>query len=292
VTLPLVIAMGTVLAVMNVCFYVAIDRLPLGTVAAIEFLPVILLAALGARSGRNAAALALAVGGVYLLTDVRLAAEPLGLLFAFANAALFALYIVVAHRVAGRGALGGIDGLAAAMLVALVVATPLGAWEAVPALVDPVVLLAGIGVGVTSSVIPYVCDQLALARMPRATYALLVSLLPATATAIGILVLGQVPSVAEAAGVALVVAGVAVHHEVQPTLVVPSENGARARPAALPLGHHALDRRPRSRRGGGVERDRGRGVLRVRRAERGSPRRGEAVGGLDETLLGSSPPVA
>jgi inner membrane transporter RhtA len=212
-----VLAMGAVLAVMNVCFYVAIDRLPLGTVAAIEFLPVIVLAAVGARSGRNAAALALAVGGVYLLTDVQLAAEPLGLVFAFANAALFALYIVVAHRVAERGALGGIDGLAAGMLVALVVATPLGAWEAVPALVDPVVLLAGIGVGVTSSVIPYVCDQLALARMPRATYALLVSLLPATATAIGILVLGQVPGVAEAAGVALVVAGVAVHREVQPT---------------------------------------------------------------------------
>jgi inner membrane transporter RhtA len=213
-----VVAMGVVLAAMNVCFYVAIDRLPLGTVAAIEFLPVILLAALGARTVRNGAALVLAVGGVYLLTDVRIAAEPLGLVFAFANAALFALYIVVAHRVAGRGALGGIDGLAAAMLVALVVATPLGAWEAVPALVDPVVLLAGIGVGVASSVIPYVCDQLAMARMPRATYALLVSLLPATATAIGILVLGQVPSVAEAAGVGLVVAGVAVHRDpVQPT---------------------------------------------------------------------------
>src|SRR5512134_1960530 len=88
-----VLALGAVLAVMNVCFYVAIDRLPLGTVAAIEFLPVILLAALGARSGRNTAALVFAVAGVYLLTDVQLAAEPLGLAFAFANAALFALYI-------------------------------------------------------------------------------------------------------------------------------------------------------------------------------------------------------
>ena len=71
--------------------------------------------------------------------------------------------------------------------------------------------------GVTSSVIPYVCDQLAMARMPRATYALLVSLLPATATVIGIVVLGQVPTAVEAAGVALVVGGVAVHREVQPT---------------------------------------------------------------------------
>jgi inner membrane transporter RhtA len=210
---PLVIAMGAVLAFMNVCFYVAIDRLPLGTVAAIEFLPVIALAALGARTGRNGAALVLAVGGVYLLTDVQLAAEPVGLAFAFANAALFALYIVLAHRVAQHGALSGIDGLAGAMLVAWVVATPLGGWAAVPALAEPVVLLAGIGVGITSSVIPYVCDQLAMARMPRATYALLVSLLPATATVIGILVLGQVPTWAEAVGVALVVGGVAVHRD-------------------------------------------------------------------------------
>lgn len=151
--------------------------------------------------------------GVYLLTDVQLAAEPAGLVFAFANAGLFALYVVLAHRVARHGAMGGIDGLAAAMLVALVVATPLGGWAAAPALLEPVALLAGIGVGVTSSVIPYVCDQLAMARMPRATYALLVSLLPATATVIGIVVLGQIPTALEAAGVALVVGGVAVHRD-------------------------------------------------------------------------------
>jgi inner membrane transporter RhtA len=208
-----VVAMGIVLAVMNVCFYIAIDRLPLGTVAAIEFLPVIALAALGARTARNGAALVLAVGGVYLLTDVRLAAEPVGLAFAFANAGLFALYIVLAHRVARHGAVSGIDGLAAAMLVAWVVATPIGGWAALPALANPVALLAGLGVGITSSVIPYVCDQLAMARMPRATYALLVSLLPATATVIGIVVLGQIPTAIEVAGVALVVGGVAVHGE-------------------------------------------------------------------------------
>src|SRR5204862_5322761 len=98
----LVLAWGAVLAVMNCCFYVAIDRLPLGTVAAIEFLPVIALAALGARTPRNAAALALAVPGVYLLTGVQLSAQPLGLAFAFANAVLFALYIVLADRVAKR----------------------------------------------------------------------------------------------------------------------------------------------------------------------------------------------
>jgi inner membrane transporter RhtA len=209
----LVIAWGVVLAVMNACFYVAIDRLPLGTVAAIEFLPVIALAALGARTPRNAAALLLAVPGVYLLTGVRLEGEPLGVALAFANALLFAAYIVLAHRVARREALSGIDGLAAAMAVAAVAVTPIGGWQVLPAVGDPVALLAGVGVGVCSSVIPYVSDQLAMRRLPRASYALMVSLLPATATVIGIVVLTQIPSLAEAAGVALVIAGVAIHRE-------------------------------------------------------------------------------
>src|SRR5215211_4096793 len=204
------IALGAVLAVMNCCFYLAIDRLPLGTVAAIEFLPVIVLAAIGARTRRNGAALVLAVAGVYLLTGVRLAGEPLGFLFAFANAGLFALYIVLSHRVAQAS---GLDGLAASMLAALVVVTPLAGWDALPALDDPIAIAAGIGVGVASSVIPYVCDQMAMARLPRSTYALLVSLLPATATAIGIVVLGQIPSAGEVLGVALVVGGVALHRD-------------------------------------------------------------------------------
>ncbi|WP_354698422.1 EamA family transporter [Paraconexibacter sp. AEG42_29] len=207
----LLLAWGAVLALMNACFYTAIDRLPLGTVAAVEFLPVIVLAALGARTGRNAAALGCAVAGVYLLTGVQFASAPVGLAFAFANAALFATYIVLADRVAKRDAVSGIDGLAAAMLVAAVVITPIGAVAALPTLGDPVALLAGLGVGVSSSVIPYVCDQLALARLARATYALLVALLPAVATVIGIVVLAQLPTVAELTGVALVIAGVGLH---------------------------------------------------------------------------------
>src|SRR5947199_4752408 len=114
-TVRTVLGWGAVLAVMNCCFYLAIDRLPLATVAAIEFLPVIALAALGVRSRRNLAALVLAVGGVYLVTGVRFAAQPLGLAFAFANAGLFAAYIVLADRVAKDDSVTGIDGLAAAM---------------------------------------------------------------------------------------------------------------------------------------------------------------------------------
>jgi inner membrane transporter RhtA len=222
----LLVGWGAVLAVMNCSFYLAIDRLPLATVAAIEFLPVILLAALGARTSRNGLALLLAVPGVYLLTGVQIEGEALGVALAFANAGLFAAYIVLAHRVSRLDALSGIDGLALSMLVALVVVTPLAGWDALPAFTDPVALLAGVGVGICSSVIPYVSDQLAMRRLARSTYALMVSLLPATATVIGVLVLAQVPTLAEIAGVAFVIAGVAVHRDAEQADRVPSSHAA------------------------------------------------------------------
>jgi inner membrane transporter RhtA len=81
----------------------------------------------------------------------------------------------------------------------------------VPAFDSPLLLAAAIGVGISSSVIPYVCDQLAMARLKRASFALLLALLPATASAVGILVLRQIPSPGELAGIALVIAGVALH---------------------------------------------------------------------------------
>lgn len=209
----LLTAWAAVLAVMNSVFYLAIDRLPLGTVAAVEFLPVIVLAAVAARTRRNITALIAAVAGVYLLTDVRLVAEPVGITFAVANAVLFALYIVLGHRVARSRQVSGIDGLALSMLIAAVIALPIGIGQAAPAFLDPVALAAAAGVGICSSVVPYVSDQLAMARLPRATYALMVSLLPATATVVGVVVLTQIPTATEIVGVVLVVAGVALHQE-------------------------------------------------------------------------------
>lgn len=212
-----VIGLGLTLAAMNVTFYLAIAELPLATVGAIEFLGPIALAAAGLRSQRNTVALALAAAGVVFLTQVRFAGTPIGYLFAFANCGLFVLYIILGHRIAahggaaGSGRPNGIDGLAAAMLIAMVVAFPFGIGDLGPALRDPLLLAAGIGVGIVSSVIPYVCDQLAMARLPRATFALLLSLLPAVATAIGILLLDQIPTPHEVMGIALVIGGVALH---------------------------------------------------------------------------------
>jgi inner membrane transporter RhtA len=212
-TRRLVVAWAIVLAAMNSCFYLAIDRLPLGTVGAIEFLPVIVLAAVAVRSVRNTLALLQAIAGVYLLTDVRFVVEPLGITFAFANAALFTAYIMIGHRASRSPLVSGIDGLAIAMLVAAVLALPIGLTKAMPALTDGGLIAAGFGVGVCSSVIPYVADQLAMARLPRPTYALMLALLPAAATVIGLVVLAQVPTLVEAAGVALVVAAVASHED-------------------------------------------------------------------------------
>ncbi|GHO42144.1 EamA family transporter [Ktedonospora formicarum] len=209
------LALGIVLGLMNVCFYLAIARLPLGTVGAIEFLGPIALAALGARTRRNIVALLLAIGGVWLLTDVRFSGQPLGFLFAFANCALFILYVMLGHQIAQDGDAAGIDRLGAAMLIALILITPLGLGGALAALTNPLFVLAGIGVGICSSVIPYVCDQLAMARLSQATFALLLSLLPASATVIGVVVLRQIPSVLEIAGILLVVSGIALHREAE-----------------------------------------------------------------------------
>jgi inner membrane transporter RhtA len=206
---PVLIVLGIVLAAMNSLFYLAIARLPLSTVGAIEFLGTVVLAAAGTRTARNAAALALAITGVFVLTDVRLAGEPLGFALAFANCAGFMLYVILGHRVARSG--NNLDRLGAAMIVASIAATPFAIGQAVPAFTHPVWLLWGIGVGLCSSLIPYVTDQLAMARLPRATFALMLALLPATATLIGLVVLSQVPTPRDLAGVGLVIAGVAVH---------------------------------------------------------------------------------
>lgn len=206
-----IVWLGMVLGCMNACFYLAIARLPLAMVGAIEFLGPIALALAGLRTRRNAMAFVLVIAGVWLLTKLRLAGTPLGFVFAFADCLLFALYIVLGHRLAADGGGMGIDRLAAAMPVAVAVATLIGIRPALPALASPWLIAAGIGVGVTSSVVPYVCDQLAMALLPRASFALLLALLPATACLIGVLVLHQVPRPAEVAGIALVITGVGLH---------------------------------------------------------------------------------
>lgn len=224
------LALGLILAAMNSLFYLAVERLPLSTVGAIEFLGTVILAAVGTRTRRNVLALVLAFGGVFVLTNARLEGEPLGFVFAFANCVGFMLYVLLGHRIANTSIDGsdtsadtspmsGIDQLGLSMLIAAAVATPVGIAYAGEAFAHPDWLLWGIGVGLCSSVIPYVTDQLAMARLRRATFALMLAILPATATVIGFVVLRQVPTVQDLVGIALVVVGLAVHQEPTPSTV-------------------------------------------------------------------------
>lgn len=210
----LLLALGTCLALMNCSFYLALARLPISLVAAIEFVGTIAIALYGLRTPRNLMALALAILGVYILINVRWSSDSIGLLWAFLNGGLFMLYVVLGHRIAQRGAGAGVERLGAAMAIAFIVVSPIGALQAIKAFAHPILIFAGIGVGVCSSVIPYVCDQFAMSRLPRASFALLMTLLPASATIIGAIVLAQFPSLRDLFGISLVMAGVAVHRPV------------------------------------------------------------------------------
>lgn len=214
------LGLGVVLAAMNAAFYLALDRAPLATVASIEFLGVVALAAFGARSRRNTTALALSCAGVVLLTEVRVDGSAAGLAWSAANCLGFVLYVVLGHRIASGDPEAattsadrptGVDRLSVAVVVAAVVATPFGIVQAAPAFTHPTWLLWGIGVGVCSTVIPYVADQWAMSQLPRASYALMLALLPVTATICGLVVLGQVPGQQEIMGIGLVGAAVALH---------------------------------------------------------------------------------
>ncbi len=216
----LLLALGACLAVMNSAFYLALDRLPIALVAAIEFVGTIGLALWGLRTGRNYLAFGVVALGVALLIDVpslltsdrvALTSELLGLFWAVLNGGLFVLYVILGHRISKGGASAGVERLGAAMTAAFLFVMPIGFLQALDAFGAPLLVLAGIGVGICSSVIPYVCDQLAMSRLPRASFALLLALLPATATIIGALVLRQFPGATDILGVVLVMIGVAIH---------------------------------------------------------------------------------
>ncbi|WP_417331133.1 EamA family transporter [Halomonas cupida] len=207
----LLIGLGACLAVMNTSFYLALDRLPMSLVAAMEFVGTIGVALYGLRTRRNLLALVMTVIGVLILIDVKWASDPLGLFWAALNATLFVGYIILGHKASEGGASRGVERLGAAMSIAFIMLMPVGFMAAAQAFGMPLVILAGMGVGICSSVIPYACDQLAMSRLPRASFALLLALLPASATIIAAIVLVQIPTLQDLLGIALVMLGIAVH---------------------------------------------------------------------------------
>jgi inner membrane transporter RhtA len=201
-------AFGATLAVMNLMFYLAVEQLHLGTAVAIEFLGPISVAVFFSRSRRNALALAVAIAGVALLSEVSASGQLEGVGFALVAATLWAGYILLGSRVATQGA--ALDGLGLGMFVGALVIAPAGLPWIEPVLDRPWLIAAGVAVGLLSNVVPYGLDQVAFRRVPPGRFALLLALLPATATLAGFIALGQVPSPAETVGIALVITAIAI----------------------------------------------------------------------------------
>ena len=211
-------AFGIALASMNLFFYLAIERVPLGNSVAIEFIGPIAVAAFGTRTVRSGWALALAVAGVVALAGFAPPEAQLGALFSLIAGALWAGYIILGHRVARSGM--AVDGLGVGMLIGAVVISPMGiggGGGGLGAVVGaPLLLAGGVAAGVLSNVIPYGIDQIVMQRLARARFALLQALLPVTATLIGLVWLSQVPSLREVAGIVAVIAAIVVNRESDP----------------------------------------------------------------------------
>lgn len=197
---------GSVLAAMNLSFYLAIDRLPLGNAVAIEFMGPVTVAAIGANSLRKRGALVFAVAGVVLLAGVSPAGTLPGVGFALLAATFWAGYIVLGARVAQSGS--GVDGLGVGMLIGAVVIAPVTAAGLAGLAAVPLLVLLALLTGLLSNAIPYGIDQVVLTRIDRSRFAFLQSMLPVTATIVGLIALAQRPTLAELTGILLVAVAV------------------------------------------------------------------------------------
>ncbi|RST17738.1 EamA family transporter [Streptomyces sp. WAC05374] len=200
-----VVAFGAAMAGMNVLFYQAADRIPLGAAVTLEVLGPLALSVIASRRLVNLVWAGLALAGVVLLSGGgfdRL--DPVGAAFALAAGVMWAAYIVFSARTGRR--FPQADGLALAMAVGAVLTVPLGVAEAGSRLLVPSTVGLGLAVALMSSVLPYTLELLALRRLPAPTFAILMSLEPAIAATAGFLVLSQALSVTDALAIALVIA--------------------------------------------------------------------------------------
>jgi inner membrane transporter RhtA len=196
---------GLALAGMNLSFYEAIHRIPLGTAVTIEFVGPLTVAVLGSRRPLDLVWIALAVVGILALTRGGAhSLNGLGVAFAAIAGALWGTYILLNERV-GRAFERG-TGVALAMCVASVALLPVGLAGGGANLLEPRSLALGAAVGVLSSAIPYSFEQEALRRIPPSVFGVLMSLEPAVAALAGFIVLGQGLSGRDLVGIGLVVA--------------------------------------------------------------------------------------
>lgn len=186
---PVVLGYGLVLGLMNLCFYQALARIPQGITVTIEFLGPLTVALAGSRRLLDAVWALLAAGGVVLLAETRGDLSLLGIVFALCAAVCWGAYILLGAALGNRTSDGG--GLALAMAVAAVAAMPVGIAQTGTALLSPWVLVAGLGVALLSSVIPYSLELEALRRIPPRVFGVLMSLEPAVGALAGLVVLHE-----------------------------------------------------------------------------------------------------
>jgi inner membrane transporter RhtA len=202
--LRLVALLGAVLAAMNLSFYAALDRIPLGLAVTFEFVGPLGVAIAGSRRGADLAWAAFAAGGIALLSPgIGGSLDALGVAFALLAGAFWAAYILLTARV-GRAFERG-DGLALAMSFSSLLLLPGGIVGGGPDLLDPGLLGVGVAVALLSSAIPYSFELEALRRLPENTFGVLMSLEPGVAALVGLAFLGQALSGREVAAIALVV---------------------------------------------------------------------------------------
>ncbi|NUR72316.1 MAG: DMT family transporter [Hamadaea sp.] len=185
----IVLGYGVILGLMNLCFYLALARIPLGIAVTVEFLGPLAVALAGSRRWLDVVWVALAGGGVVLLMEGGGGLNLAGFLFALAAGTLWGLYILIGAAL-GRHTTEG-NGLALGMAIAAGIAVPFGVVDAGTSLLQPWVLIAGVGVALLSSVIPYTLDLEALRRIPPSVFGILMSLEPAVAALIGLVVLQE-----------------------------------------------------------------------------------------------------
>ncbi len=186
-----VVRYGLALGGMNLLFYLSIRTIPLGVATAIEFIGPMAVAVLSSRRAVDFLWVAIAAVGLGLLLpfghDVR-SLDPIGVLYALGAAACWGLYIVFGKR---AGHLHAGHSVTLGMVVAAILVLPFGIVHAGGALLDPKVLLFGLGVAVISSAIPISLEMVALKRLPHETYSIMVSMEPAVVALIALLLLGE-----------------------------------------------------------------------------------------------------
>ncbi|WP_267717267.1 EamA family transporter [Streptomyces sp. CoH17] len=224
-----VVAFGVALGGMNLLFYQALARIPLGTAVTLEVLGPLVLSVVAARRASSWLWAALALAGVVLLGRGDAGGGDLaGAAFALGAGAMWAAYILLASRAGSR--FPKADGLALAMAVGALLSLPAGTVGAGSALLNPVALALGAAVALLSSVLPYTLELMSLRRLPAGTFAVLMSLAPAVAALAGRLVLGQDLGTRETLAILLVVAASAGAVRASVRSPLPGRSAGRTEP--------------------------------------------------------------